>query len=84
MKVAKFLLPSPIFLIMKRALLSLLLIHTAIYCFSQSPAKHLVAFTHPENAASQRVLIKGGFQYIGLRETQDGKSAEFWLKRNPL
>lgn len=52
------------------------------YCFSQSPAKHLVAFTHPDNAASQRVLTKGGFRYIGKRETADGVSAEFWLLRN--
>ncbi|MFN0175478.1 MAG: GNAT family N-acetyltransferase [Saprospiraceae bacterium] len=54
------------------------------YCFGQSPAQHLVAFTHPENVVSQRVLIKSGFNYIGLRETSDGTSAEFWLERNAL
>ncbi len=53
------------------------------YCFGQSPAKHLVAFTHPDNAASQRVLLKSGFRYMGKRETADGISAEFWLERNP-
>lgn len=49
------------------------------HCFSQSPAKHLVAFTHPENMASQRVLLKSGFRYMGPRQTADGISAEFWL-----
>jgi len=52
------------------------------YCFSKSPAKHLVAFTHPDNAASQRVLLKGGFRYMGPRETADGSSAEFWLVKS--
>lgn len=51
------------------------------YCFQQSPAQHLVAFTDPDNAASQRVLVKGGFRYIGTRQTADGVSAEFWLER---
>ena len=53
-----------------------------IYCLGQSPAKHLVAFTDPKNAASQRVLLKSGFRYMGPRETADGTSAEFWLERN--
>lgn len=51
------------------------------YCFGQSPAKHLVAFTYVDNAASQRVLIKSGFRYMGTRQTTDGTSAEFWLER---
>lgn len=51
------------------------------YCFGQSPASHLVAFTHVDNAASQRVLIKSGFRYMGTRQTTDGTSAEFWLER---
>ena len=50
------------------------------YCFQQSSAQHLVAFTDPENAASQRVLVKGGFRYMGMRQTADGTSAEFWLE----
>ncbi len=50
------------------------------YCFQHSPAQHLVAFTDPENAASQRVLVKGGFRYMGARQTADGTSAEFWLE----
>lgn len=52
------------------------------YCFGLSLAQHLVAFTHPDNAASQQVLLKGGFRYIGKRESEDGTSAEFWLERN--
>ncbi|MFN0216121.1 MAG: GNAT family N-acetyltransferase [Saprospiraceae bacterium] len=52
------------------------------YCFDQSMAERLVAFTNPDNAASQRVLQKGGFRYIGIRETTDGASSEFWLERN--
>lgn len=51
------------------------------YCFRQSGAPRLVAFTNPDNAASQRVLLKGGFRYIGTRQTPDGVSAEFWLER---
>ena len=51
------------------------------YCFQQSPAQHLVAFTDPDNAASQRVLVKGGFRYMGTRQTADGVSAEYWLER---
>jgi [ribosomal protein S5]-alanine N-acetyltransferase len=51
------------------------------YCFGQSAAAHLVAFTHPDNEASQRVLLKGGFRHIGARQTPDGTSAEFWLER---
>lgn len=52
------------------------------YCFDQSPSKHLVAFTDPENAVSQRVLLKSGFRYMGPRQTADGTSAEFWLLRS--
>ncbi len=52
------------------------------YLFSLCTASHLVAFTHPDNAASQRVLTKSGFRYIGARQTADGTSAEFWLQRN--
>ena len=54
------------------------------YCFVQSSAKHLVAFTHPDNGASQRVLLKSGFRYMGVRDTSDGTSAEFWLERKDL
>jgi ribosomal-protein-alanine N-acetyltransferase len=54
------------------------------YCFDQSPAKHLVAFTDPNNAASQRVLQKAGFRYMGPRQTADGTSAAFWLVRNAV
>ena len=54
------------------------------YCLGQCPANHLVAFTDPKNAASQRVLLKSGFRYMGTRQTTDGTSAEFWLERNAL
>lgn len=53
------------------------------YCFERSKAKHLVAFTHPDNEVSQRVLLKSGFRYMGKRETADGTSAEFWLVKDP-
>lgn len=51
------------------------------YCFEQSSAHYLVAFTDPDNAVSQRVLLKGGFRYIGTRTTSDGTSAAFRLER---
>ena len=54
------------------------------YCFGQSQAPHLVAFTHPDNGISQRVLLKSGFKNIGFRETAEGTSAEFRLERNAL
>lgn len=54
------------------------------HCFRLSAAKHLVAFTHTENMASQRVLLKSGFRYMGPRQTADGISAEFWLVANEV
>jgi RimJ/RimL family protein N-acetyltransferase len=47
------------------------------YCLAQSGAKYLVAFTDPDNAASQHVLRKNGFIYAGQRQTAQGSSAEF-------
>lgn len=52
------------------------------YCFGQSSAPRLVAFTDPDNQASQRVLLKNGFRYIGTRQTPEGTSAEFWLEHS--
>jgi RimJ/RimL family protein N-acetyltransferase len=54
------------------------------YCFQRSCADRLVAFTDPDNAASQRVLTKTGFQYTGIRERPDFVSAEFWLEKKRL
>lgn len=49
------------------------------YLFKLSGAPHLVAFTHPENAASQRVLLKNGFLEVGTRQVYEGESKEFHL-----
>lgn len=52
------------------------------YLFARCAAEYLVAFTDPGNAASQRVLIKSGFRYIGLRDGQQAEpSSEFRLER---
>ncbi|HMX40032.1 MAG TPA: GNAT family N-acetyltransferase [Saprospiraceae bacterium] len=54
-----------------------------VYCFSKAPAStaYVVAFTDPGNAASQRVLGKSGFRYVGVRQTLYGDSATFFLDR---
>lgn len=51
------------------------------YLFEISGAEHLVAFTDPENIASQRVLLKSGFREVGTRQVYDGLSKEFWLEK---
>lgn len=51
------------------------------YLFELSGAPRLVAFTDPENAASERVLLKGGFREVGRRQVYEGVSKEFWLER---
>ncbi|MBV6440846.1 MAG: N-acetyltransferase [Haliscomenobacteraceae bacterium CHB4] len=51
------------------------------YLFGLSGASHLVAFTDPENAASQRVLLKSGFREVGTRQVYEGVSNEFWLEK---
>lgn len=53
------------------------------YCFEQSAADSLIAFTHPDNAVSQKVLLKNGFHFVEKRETSYGVSAVFCLQRNP-
>ncbi|HRI59644.1 MAG TPA: GNAT family N-acetyltransferase [Saprospiraceae bacterium] len=50
------------------------------YLFDLSGAQKIVAFTDPENAVSQRVLLKCGFIEVGMRQVYEGKSKEFWLE----
>lgn len=52
------------------------------YCFEQTGTSSIVAFTDPANAASQRVLIKCGFQLTGTRAVYEGISNEYWLEKN--
>lgn len=49
------------------------------YGFSHSRAPYLVAFTDPENQASQRVLLKNGFELFGQRKVYEGISNEYRL-----
>ena len=51
------------------------------YLFDLSAAPKIVAFTHPENAASQRVLRKCGFQQTGTRVVYGIEGTEFGLER---
>lgn len=51
------------------------------YLFEISDAPRLVAFTDPENTASQRVLLKSGFREVGTRQVYEGISKEFWLEK---
>lgn len=65
-----------------QGLASELVPYLSAYCFSKCNAPYLVAFTDPDNAASQRVLTKSGFEYKGLREgQQEMSSSEFRLPR---
>ncbi len=50
------------------------------YLFDLTAAKQIVAFTHPKNAASQRVLLKCGFHQTGTRVVYEIEGAEFWLQ----
>ncbi len=40
----------------------------ARWAFANLKVEHLIAFTHPQNMASQRVLIKIGMVDLGLRD----------------
>ncbi|MBL7807125.1 MAG: GNAT family N-acetyltransferase [Saprospiraceae bacterium] len=51
------------------------------YCFTQTKAPYLVAFTDPENMASQRVLRKNGFELFGQRKVYEGISNEYRLNQ---
>jgi len=51
------------------------------YLFEKSGAAHLVAFTDPDNIASQRVLLKSGYREVGTREIYDGVSKVFRLEK---
>lgn len=51
------------------------------YLFQQSGTQKIVAFTDPENIASQRVLLKCGFREVGIRQVYEGPSKEFWLEK---
>ncbi len=50
------------------------------YLFGLSGAPYIVAFTDPDNLASQRVLLKSGFREVGRRQVYDGESKEFRLE----
>lgn len=51
------------------------------FAFVQTDTPYLVAFTDPENFASQRVLTKNGFELIGQRQVYEGISNEYRLHR---
>ena len=52
------------------------------YLFERSGAPEIVAFTHPDNLVSQRVLLQAGFRETGARENlYDGPSREFRLQK---
>jgi RimJ/RimL family protein N-acetyltransferase len=52
------------------------------YCFEQSGGvPRLVAFTDPDNAASQRVLTKNGFRHVGERTENGMAGSVFWLEK---
>ena len=51
------------------------------YLFDLTDVEQVVAFTHPDNAASQRVLLKYGFQQTGTRMVYGIEGSEFWLRR---
>ncbi|MCC7465152.1 MAG: GNAT family N-acetyltransferase [Saprospiraceae bacterium] len=51
----------------------------AAFAFEQTQAPYLVAFTDPENLASQRVLTKNGFELFGQRQVYEGISNEYRL-----
>lgn len=67
----------------RQGLASELLPHLCRYGFDRSYAQRLVAFTHPDNEISQRVLLKSGFSFAGKRTTPDGESNEYWLPLHP-
>lgn len=51
------------------------------YAFVQTGSPYLVAFTDPENLASQKVLTKNGFELFGQRQVYEGISNEYRLSR---
>lgn len=51
------------------------------YGFEQLEVPEIVAFTDPQNAASQHVLTKCGFQHVGKRKVYAEESNFFVLKR---
>ena len=51
------------------------------YLFDRTADERIVAFTHPENAISQRVLLKCGFRQTGTRVVYEIEGAEFGLER---
>lgn len=51
------------------------------FTFTQTGSPYLVAFTDPENFASQRVLTRNGFELIGQRQVYEGISNEYRLNR---
>lgn len=65
-----------------QGLVSELVPYLSKYCFQQSGADRLVAFTDPDNTTSQHILTKSGFKFTGIRERPDLVSTEYWLEKN--
>lgn len=65
-----------------QGLVSELVPHLAAYLFKVSGTPKIVAFTDPENIASQKVLLKNGFRTIGRRFVYDSENVEFELRRH--
>ncbi len=51
----------------------------AAYAFTRFAAPYVVAVTDPDNLASQKVLLKCGFQVVGRRFIYDSDCLEFKL-----
>jgi len=64
-----------------QGLVSELVPHLSEYLFNLSDAPKIVAFTDPQNIASQKVLLKNGFRAIGRRFVYNTENVEFELKR---
>jgi RimJ/RimL family protein N-acetyltransferase len=52
------------------------------YIFESTGAPYIVAFTDPGNSASQKVLLKCGFDIAGTRLIYEGVSTEFRLQNS--
>lgn len=64
-----------------QGLVSELVPHLADYLFKVSGALKIVAFTDPDNIASQKVLLKNGFRTAGRRYIYDSENVELELTK---
>jgi ribosomal-protein-alanine N-acetyltransferase len=53
------------------------------YAFNQLNAPELASMTHPDNKASQRVLEKAGFVFVGLVPDEDGTEGMLYVAKKP-